>query len=171
MDVQYIFVVDTNRYAGNFERGMCAYMTGQIGDCEVGKEIAEIARKEIPEIVAKLEDMVSQVPDEHGCSRPASIFQNPRYGNDGMGKHEVVTEANQKDFSYPAYNSVAVHFSKIPNRELIDIMKRRAEVFASKKMNCKKIGDSLIGEIITIEGFRLLEKTITIGYTQLDCQN
>jgi hypothetical protein len=32
----WLFIVDTDSYAGNFERCMCAYMTGQIGECEVG---------------------------------------------------------------------------------------------------------------------------------------
>ena len=51
----YLFVIDTDIYAGNFERQMCAYITGQIGECEVGKENAELARQEIPNEVARLE--------------------------------------------------------------------------------------------------------------------
>lgn len=29
---QYKFIVDTNKYSGNFERDMCDYMTGAYGD-------------------------------------------------------------------------------------------------------------------------------------------
>ncbi len=36
----YLFVIDTDTYAGSFEREICAYVTGQIGECEVGKEEA-----------------------------------------------------------------------------------------------------------------------------------
>ena len=32
------FIIDTDQYAGNFERELCAWTTGQIGECEVGKE-------------------------------------------------------------------------------------------------------------------------------------
>lgn len=32
----YSIVVETDSYAGNFEREMCAFMTGHIGKCEVG---------------------------------------------------------------------------------------------------------------------------------------
>ena len=38
---KYLFVIDTDSYSGNFEREMCAYCTGQIGDCEVGIEHAD----------------------------------------------------------------------------------------------------------------------------------
>jgi len=38
---KHSFIIDTNEYAGNFEREMCAYCTGQIGDCGVGEEEAE----------------------------------------------------------------------------------------------------------------------------------
>lgn len=32
----YSIVVETDSYAGNFEREMCAFMTGHIGECEAG---------------------------------------------------------------------------------------------------------------------------------------
>lgn len=83
----YLFVIDTNRYAGNFEREMCAYITGQIGECEVGEEQAKLAKQEIPEVVAKLEELIESVPDEHGCHRPCSIFPTPGWFNHGMGGH------------------------------------------------------------------------------------
>lgn len=35
------FIIDTDSYSGNFEREMCAYITGHIGDCLVGFEEAE----------------------------------------------------------------------------------------------------------------------------------
>ena len=35
----YGLVVKTNSYAGDFEREYCAYVTGQVGECEVGWEM------------------------------------------------------------------------------------------------------------------------------------
>ncbi|KKK83825.1 hypothetical protein LCGC14_2789530, partial [marine sediment metagenome] len=32
----WIFIIDTDSYAGNFEREMCAYITGRVGECGVG---------------------------------------------------------------------------------------------------------------------------------------
>ena len=81
-----IFVIDTDTYAGSFERELTAYITGQIGECGVGEEEQKMALKELPE-VAKLwfEDNVRQVPDDGGCHRPTTIWSTPGwfsiYGN------------------------------------------------------------------------------------------
>ncbi len=40
----YLFVIDTDTYAGNFEREMCAYVTGQIGECEVSRLMENAGR-------------------------------------------------------------------------------------------------------------------------------
>ena len=152
----YLFVIDTDTYAGNFEREMCAYVTGQIGECEVGKENAEIAKQEIPEVVAKLEDLVELVPDEHGCARPVSIFPNPRYGNDGHGDHSLLTDENKAKFQWPAYYSVAIYFHSIPDSVLLDIMKERARDIATRGVGLKGFEEK-----VGIEGFRLLEQHTT----------
>ncbi len=141
----YLFVIDTNQYAGSFERPMCAYMTGIIGECEVGNKEAEQAKKEIPTEIAVLEQLVEQVPDEHGCHRPVTILPNPRYGNDGKGKHQQLTDDNKNKFQWPAYYSVAIYFHTQPSLNEIKLLKERAQKFAVK-------------EGITIEGFRFLEE-------------
>jgi len=43
-----LFVVDTEQYAGDFERQLVAWMTGQVGECKVGQEEAETARQALP---------------------------------------------------------------------------------------------------------------------------
>src|SRR3989338_2363944 len=149
----YLFVIDTNIYAGNFEREMCAYITGQIGECGVGKDNAEIAKKEISDVVAQLEDLVELAPDEHGCARPVSIFPNPRYGNDGHGNHALLTDKNREQFPWPAYYSVAIFFHSIPDSGLLNIMKERARKIASRRVGLKGFEEK-----IGIEGFRLLEQ-------------
>ena len=92
----FIFVIDTNEYAGNFEREMCAYLTGQVGECGVGQEMATVFYKETK---AKLGDEyfdnIAHCPDDRGCSRPATIWPNPRYANDGMGGHYLIENADQ----------------------------------------------------------------------------
>jgi hypothetical protein len=93
----YIFVIDTNEYAGNFEREMTAYLTGRIGECEVGREMAEIFRKDLKDEDEELFENVTSVPDDNGCHRPATIWPNPRYANDGMGGHYTKENANQKE--------------------------------------------------------------------------
>lgn len=82
---RFVLVIDTDSYAGNFEREMVAFMTGIVGDCGQGKEEAAAFEKEFPDL--DFEDLVAQEPDEHGCWRPASIWNSPYYWNDGMGGH------------------------------------------------------------------------------------
>jgi len=152
----YIFIIDTDTYAGNFERPMCAYVTGQIGECNVGKEQAELAKKEIPEVVEQLEELIEHVPDEHGCHRPVSIFPNPRYGNDGDGSHALLTDENREQFPWPAYNSVAIFFNSLPDSGLLDVMKERARDIVKNEEGSKGVESK-----VEIEGFRLLEQYTT----------
>lgn len=64
----YIFVVDTDIYAGNFERQMTAYVTGCVGDCGVGEKEAKMFKAVVPEDIAeRIEDNIYSVADEHGC--------------------------------------------------------------------------------------------------------
>jgi len=91
-----LFIIDTNLYAGNFEREMCAYLTGHVGDCGVGDDYAEKFRKETKKDPDEFFHNVIQEPDEHGCRRPATIWENPGWFNDGMGNEWRVTDTNVK---------------------------------------------------------------------------
>lgn len=46
MKSKYIFIIDTDSYAGNFERELTAYITGVVGGCEVGDDFAKIYIKD-----------------------------------------------------------------------------------------------------------------------------
>lgn len=150
-----LFVIDTDIYAGSFEREMCAYVTGQIGECGVGRENAKLARQEIPDAIAQLENLVELVPDEHGCARPVSIFPNPKYGNDGHGNQALLTDKNREQFQWPAYNSVAIFFHSIPDSSLLDVMEERARSIAAKGVGLKGYETP-----VKIEGFRFLEQYV-----------
>ncbi len=142
----YLFVVDTNQYAGNFERDLCAYVTGYVDSLSgVGQEEADLAKKEAPDYVRRLEGLLKEVSYDEGFLSAVHIFSHPRYGNDGPGNHALLTEKNKKKFPHPAYFSVAMHFSQLPAAEDVEMMKERAKEFAT-------------GEKITIESFRLLEE-------------
>lgn len=138
----FLFVVDTNKYAGNFEREMCAYITGQVNESEVGKEEAGEAQSEIPGAVSRIERIIGDVVDDNDdipVFSPVTIFPNQRVEN--------------------ANNSVAIYFEKLPESDLIDIMKSRANEFASRKD-------------IFIEGFRILEqRKIYRELQKFDCMH
>lgn len=111
-DGHKIFVIDTNYYAGNFERESCAYITGIIGECEVGDDYA----KEYTESV-DFEKITEQVADEHGCCRPVSIY--PSFSGE--------------------YNSIAIFFTELPEDNIISLLKRRA-LEISKKLDYEILG-------------------------------
>lgn len=80
----FVFVIDTKKYAGNFERELCAYVTGIIGECEVGdeeaKEFAQDHSGDNP-----FEEIIEMPPDDNGCHRPVMLWSTPGWFNHGMG--------------------------------------------------------------------------------------
>lgn len=69
----YKFIIDTDSYAGNFERDMCAFLTGHVGECEVGREFAERFISEVGPEFHNVEDKA----DEHGVFRPCEMETTP----------------------------------------------------------------------------------------------
>jgi hypothetical protein len=65
----YAFVIDTDQYAGNFEREMTAYLTGRIGQCGVGDNMIE-------KLPIKF-DNVTMLKDQYGTSRPTTCWFEP----------------------------------------------------------------------------------------------
>ena len=109
----YVVIIDTDKYAGNFEREMCAFITGQIGECGVGDVEQSTALNELDsESIEWFQDNVAQMGDEHGCARPATIHATP---------------------GRPAYNSVGIYlYSRLPVN-ITNVIKKRATEFAKGK--------------------------------------
>lgn len=82
----YLFVIDTEQYAGNFERELCAWCTGQIGQCGVGdREAADFASL-FHEDYEIFTETVAQFDDrESGCLRPVKLVETPGWLNNGLG--------------------------------------------------------------------------------------
>lgn len=81
----WIFVIDTNQYAGNFEREICAYITGEIGDCSVGDEMLTFFAEETDKNKEFFKKHILQICDEDGCSHPCEIYINPNWLKLGYG--------------------------------------------------------------------------------------
>lgn len=93
MIARYRIIVDTESYAGNFERPAVAYATGQIGDCTVGEEEAQLAREELStEEWAFWAEHLIQMPNDQGVRRPVKIVPTPGWFNPGMGDFFLDTE-------------------------------------------------------------------------------
>lgn len=129
MDYKYKFIIDTDSYAGNFEREMCAFVTGRVGECEVGEELAVLFEKDY-----KPFENVVNVADKRGCCRPCEIEFSP---------------------SKSAYCSVAVFFGSRPTKKQINLMKRRAGQFAAARRSFGHEWDQNFE--LEVEGFRLVE--------------
>lgn len=85
----WLLIVDTDTYSGNFERQLTAYLTGQLGECGVGKEMAKLFEEEAKTNKPPVDfaEVVVSAPDDHGCSRPCTIYPTPGWYNDGVGNH------------------------------------------------------------------------------------
>lgn len=117
----YIFVVDTDSYAGNFERAMCAYMTGQVGDCEVGDDYAKLYREEEdPEL---FDELLYSLPDDHGCARPCFIWDNPNWFNNGAGGAFRHDDPDAEEKALAAYRE---HVTRDANKQIEAANNRRA---------------------------------------------
>ena len=108
----YSFIVDTDSYAGNFEREMTAYVTGVVGECNVGIDEAELFHDEMD---LDLDELMYQKSDGT-CYRPCAMENNP----------------NALNYDY---NSVAMYFLTDPC-EYLDMLKERSLEYA-KNNNIK----------------------------------
>ncbi len=133
MEPNITFTIDTTEYAGNFEREMTAYITGEIGECEVGHDMATLYVKEVGDEEDLFGGLIAQTPDDHGCFRPTSSVASP---NGDL-------------------NSVGIFFAERPSDNIIAFMMKRAKQFATKRP------DETSGSWpITIIGFRLIETKV-----------
>ena len=96
---KWIFIIDTDSYAGGFEREMCAYMTGVIGDCEVGEEFAKMYNKEVNTdgLESVFIDYLEQRADEHGCCRPTECWPTKGWLSVGHNKAVRKEDWNQAE--------------------------------------------------------------------------
>jgi len=101
---EYAIIVRTDSYAGNFERELCAHLTGIVGDCEVGNDYVD------ENVESMFEGIVKHVSDDNGTYRPVSLG--------GCAK--------TRDFTS---NDVVIWFDSIPSPEQQAIIKERAETF------------------------------------------
>ena len=92
----FVFVIDTDSYAGNFERDLCAHITGQTGECGVGEEYADEFIKEHSDWAEKFANIVVSRSDGEGCKRPVEIWPTPGRFNDGMGGYYGPNDAPEE---------------------------------------------------------------------------
>ena len=154
----YWFIVDTNRYAGNFERELCAFVAGRYGDCEVGRDIAERVLSEVSGALDWTEDAICQMPDENGVHRPVQIEQTPGWVQDREGNCYPAGQvpAHVEPFQW-AHQSVAIGFCRPLSEEELRLLMQRAELFPQDQSYQQWYADTPL----TIIGYRVIEERTT----------
>lgn len=149
MEHDFIFVIDTNTCAGNFERDLTAFCTGQYGECGIGQDLAEEFEINFPQKYKEFYNIINRyMPDEHGCGRPTTIWPTPGYWNNGNGKEFKDSQWDGKKTKYPSYQSVAIFFDTKPTHEQINFICQRACDYCAKE-DIKILKFRLIQEIKT----------------------
>lgn len=110
----YRLVVDTDAYAGNFERESIAFATGLVGECEVGSGEAALALDELDKKTVEWwkKHAIHQVDEENGCRRPALLVPTPGYFNNGYGQHFEDTPENEKIALEKFQQTILAHKTK-----------------------------------------------------------
>lgn len=165
----YIFVIDTNYYAGNFAERLIAYCTGLYDEeSGVGEEEAEsFEHSEDISFCSVLQLSSMHNPGfKYGAIRPT-----PGYFNNGLGKHyrddeEMLAKQEFREMrekykkspidkpleKFPAYGSVIFYMSRFPTEEEVRIIKKRSKEFFEKDK---------LHSFVKIVNYRILEETIT----------
>jgi len=132
----FVVIIDTDAYAGNFEREMSAFAAGaynfEMG--HGGREMGEFeeAAEDDPRLTAIMEAVESQHHVEYD-DVVCSIWPTPNRLNDGVGGHY---DAEPGEAGWPAYESVAIFFERALTEEELAIVRKRAEEYASAPTGC-----------------------------------
>ena len=167
----WLFVIDTDTYAGGFCRELTAFCTGQIcAEDGTGLPEAETLAAAYPVMHEHLADLVEYCPDEHGVARPCTLYPTPGWWNDGLGghypdalRHDVMpqqayaykvarlspeTQRNLQTMDhYTAYLSVAIFLREQPAPEVVAFLIGRARDYRT-----------MVGEPGMITGFRVIQR-------------
>lgn len=128
----YVVVVDTNKYSGNFEQEMVAYLIG--ADTPRGStEDFEEAAEENPKLL-ELRDINVEIEHREYGDTSSTIWETPGYVNDGYGRHYTVEEFMAKHpvdkrRSFPAYQSVAFFFCEELKPEELQLLRARCDSY------------------------------------------
>jgi len=144
---QLSLLIDTDSYAGNFERPMFYYITGMSDrpyEEPTWFEYADLHEEAQAAAVAAgidFEDLLEARPHEHdGMYWDAfvEIAPTPGYLNNGSGLCYKDTPVNSKKRKslFPAYQSVKIFLSREPTKKELKYMKERALGFCGLPKKC-----------------------------------
>lgn len=136
----WIIVIHTEQYSGNFERQLCAFLTGQTGQCGVGQEIANEVQSEIQFLDWWQKHIVLCWDEKKICKRPVSTWPNPKWFNNGFGKYYP----NDPFYDQKALDEAIASFKESRKSQITMIQKRleqqqfETEPYGFTQQNCEK---------------------------------
>lgn len=157
---EFILAIDTTEHAGSFEREMCAFCTGQVGECEIGSKQADAFNAWYAASHGDgnpFDVIVDLVMDDTGILRPCVKLPTPGRWSDGLGRHfdDADLDPAKGQMKYPALETVGIYFNSRPSQRLRDIVITRAWEFCQNYRS--RAGHN--GGPIGIRGFRLITRT------------
>ena len=167
---KWSFVVDTDSYAGNFERELCAYVIGAADEhgAHVAGPYLKLFGMWCPVELGSLSDTrIADSGDDGTRQAPCDLAATPGWSSNGKGKaYPVKPESKKYQYKYPAYNSVALFLRRKPTEEeLAELVKRTQEFPTLPKIHPwdsrpQVLGCRLVKEVALVEEIPLpLENT------------
>lgn len=161
----YILVIDTDQFAGNFAEELCAYTTGFYG------EQAEVKIRSVSDLFYRDHDIadddgpkgilaeeknpfhgfVTDQMNEEGYYSPVAVWPSRKYGVNASGEYAELKEENYDDYNFPAGFSVGIFFGENPPSDLVKTVKERTKKFFEEIYPNMKGGKKVVAE-----GFRLI---------------
>lgn len=144
MGQEFELIIDTNQYAGNFERELCAYVTGKWDNETHGGDQAAVFENEV--LGDPFEEFVRFETNEFGLESPQQICETPS---------SVIPHKK-----HPGTDmlSVGIFLVKELPPDLLQLLKERARKFCKDGLI---FGKPVEGAKLCILGFRLLTREIT----------
>lgn len=164
LSTEYTLVIDTNAYAYNFARKLCAYCTGFVGENEEGRDLSDLfyleldiedddsPRGRLADEKNPFRGYIGDRKDEDDNWSPCALWLNKRYGCNAEGDFARLDEKNYDDYNFPAPFSVGIFFDEEPTPEMIETVRRRANAFFEKVW--PKLSNS--SQTVQVEGLRLI---------------
>jgi hypothetical protein len=150
----YLIIIDTNKYSGNFERAMCAYITGVVGECGTCEKCKDIALKELnQETIDWFEDNVVQVPDEHGVLRPCAIRPTPGWFNDGVGNNWR-DGADPQEVKWKKIESVTKYYTPLVERAKANIAKGNTQWERDLKGYVARMKEAVNNDVVKYDAYQ-----------------
>jgi hypothetical protein len=144
-DVSYLLIVETNSYAGNFERELTAWATGVVGECGVGDDAADefleaavamgytVDDDENLSPFADLMELRIDESDDTPCMRPCRMAKNEAGEFNNVEMHLYRTPS-EKDLAFIAFriNSFPEYWKHNVKILGIKLLKRETVVLDSE---------------------------------------